>query len=216
MEWAAASLPIVRLSLMGLEVRCRGEFGNQAGDGKLQLEGTTLLFRGAFRLKMDLKLASKVDSTGGVLRVRLPEGEAHFHIGANASRWKDKILNPPSVLDKLGVKPESMVSLAGVRDPDFLADLRARCATTNNRPKPESDLVLFSVEERQGLNGLAGLVPFLKKNGGVWIVYPKANKAVTENDVLAAIKLTGLVGTKVCAFSSTHTALKAVIPVARR
>jgi hypothetical protein len=42
----------------------------------------------------------------------------------------------------------------------------------------------------------------------VWVVYPKGIQAVTENDVLTAGRAAGLVDTKVCSFSSTHTALR--------
>ncbi len=50
----------------------------------------------------------------------------------------------------------------------------------------------------------------------LWVVYPKGMKHITENDVLAAGRKCGLKDVKVVAFSVTHTALKFVIPVAKR
>jgi hypothetical protein len=56
----------------------------------------------------------------------------------------------------------------------------------------------------------------LKGAAALWIVYPKGQKDITENDVLAAGRKAGLKDVKVVGFSPTHTALKFVIPVARR
>jgi hypothetical protein len=50
----------------------------------------------------------------------------------------------------------------------------------------------------------------------LWIVYPKGQKSITENDVIAAGRKTGLKDVKVVGFSATHTALKFVIPLDTR
>lgn len=46
--------------------------------------------------------------------------------------------------------------------------------------------------------------------------HPPAHKHITENDVLAAGRGASLVDVKVVRFSNTHTALKFVVPVAKR
>ena len=56
----------------------------------------------------------------------------------------------------------------------------------------------------------------MKGPAALWIVYPKGQKAITENDVIAAGRKAGLKDVKVVAFSPTHTALKFVIPLAQR
>ena len=48
------------------------------------------------------------------------------------------------------------------------------------------------------------------------MVYPKGQKHICEADVMAAGKAAKLVDIKVVGFSETHSALKMVIPVARR
>jgi len=50
----------------------------------------------------------------------------------------------------------------------------------------------------------------------MWIVYPKGQKHITEEDVLGAGRKAGLVDVKVVGFSATHTALKFVVPVSSR
>jgi len=56
----------------------------------------------------------------------------------------------------------------------------------------------------------------LQPAGAIWVVRPKGTPAIKDVDVIAAGKAAGLVDVKVAAFSSTHTAEKLVIPVARR
>ncbi len=50
----------------------------------------------------------------------------------------------------------------------------------------------------------------------LWIVYPKGQKCITENDVLSAGRKAGMKDVKVVGFSPTHTALKFVIPLSQR
>jgi len=47
-------------------------------------------------------------------------------------------------------------------------------------------------------------------------VYEKGKKELTENDVIAAGRKAGLKDVKVVGFSSTHTALKFVLPLEKR
>jgi hypothetical protein len=48
------------------------------------------------------------------------------------------------------------------------------------------------------------------------VVYPRGCKEIRENDVMAAGKSAGLTDNKVARFSDTHTALRFVIPLAKR
>lgn len=68
------------------------------------------LFRGTFRLNIPRKSITKLDAANGTLRVTFPEGTATFELGATAVRWAARIKNPPSLLDKLGVKPGMRVA----------------------------------------------------------------------------------------------------------
>ena len=56
----------------------------------------------------------------------------------------------------------------------------------------------------------------LKPDGALWIVYPKGVPEIREMDVLLAGREAGLKDTKVASFSATHTALRFVIPIAKR
>jgi hypothetical protein len=50
----------------------------------------------------------------------------------------------------------------------------------------------------------------------IWVVTPKGVKHINGNHVRAAAKAAGLVDVKVCSFSDSHSALKLMVPKARR
>jgi hypothetical protein len=66
------------------------------------------------------------------------------------------------------------------------------------------------------LKRLPTLEKTIARNGGIWVVWPKGRREFTEDHVRAAALAAGLTDVKVVAFSATHSALKLVIPLARR
>ncbi|HKV05433.1 MAG TPA: hypothetical protein VJO53_10050 [Candidatus Acidoferrales bacterium] len=122
-----------------------------------------------------------------------------------------------SLLDKLGVKPGQRIGVLGVQDATFLEDLRERVPHfEREKPPTGADLILLGAESLQSLPRLKSLTGTIQKNGAIWVVYPKGQKHIREVDVIAAGKSAGLTDNKVCRFSDTHTALRFVIPLARR
>ena len=202
---------------MGKEAVCTVRFRGQASQGKALLETDALIFRGEFRLAIRLKTIQAVTAAAGVLHVRFPEGMADFDLGPQAQKWAEKILHPPGLLDKLGVKPGAAVSVLGLRDASFRRQLSERTADiAGKQVRKGSDLIFFGAERLADLKRLKALKRFLKPAGAVWVVYPKGQQHIREADVFAAAKAAGLVDVKVVRFSSTHTALRLVIPLTRR
>ncbi|HEX9222841.1 MAG TPA: hypothetical protein VF860_05890 [Candidatus Acidoferrales bacterium] len=201
---------------MGQELECKVRFGGKAAMGKALLESEELLFRGGMRLKIPFRAMKSIQSAGGELRIEFPEGTAIFELGPQAQKWAEKILHPKSLLDKLGVKPGAVVSVIAVRDERFLKQLRERTNEIGETPRSESDWIFLGAESKESFSEIRPLTKSLKKTGGLWIVYPKGQKHITEEDVLGAGKKAGLVDVKVVGFSATHTALKFVVPVSSR
>ena len=122
-----------------------------------------------------------------------------------------------ALLDKLGVKAGQRISVLGVEDPAFLKDLAAIAPdAVHAKLQKESDRIFLGAEDLKSLARINSLEPHMKRSGAIWIVYPKGQKHIREADVMAAGKSAGLTDNKVCRFSDTHTALRFVIPVARR
>src|SRR5207253_2502685 len=108
---------------MGLEARCVCRFGKQTSEGKAHLDSDHLLFRGDFRLKVPFKDMKAVRVDDGQLTIATAAGSASFTLGQAAPKWADKILNPPSRLDKLGAKAGMRVLVLGIEDESFHDEL---------------------------------------------------------------------------------------------
>jgi hypothetical protein len=195
---------------MGAEATCKAEYNGRVSDGTALLETDHLLFRGDYRVKVLFRDIVSLSADKGMLIVVTPDGELHLGIGACASRWKQKIENPPSLLDKLGVKTGIKVDAWTLRDSAVLQQIGALT------PTGKVDLLFIGAEDLEELNCLARAVKRIQSNGGIWVVYPKGQKRIREVDVISAGRAAGLKDVKVASFSPTHTALKFVIPVEAR
>ena len=122
-----------------------------------------------------------------------------------------------ALLDKLGVKPGQRICVLGVEDASFLQELAARVPDfVRDKPAKDADLIFLGAEDVKTLARMKSLVGVIQKAGAIWVVYPKGQKHIREVAVIAAGKSAGLTDNKVCRFSDTHTALRFVIPLARR
>jgi hypothetical protein len=204
---------------MGLEATCQARVDGRATAGKARLEETDLVFRGEgdVRFKVAIKDLRRAEARGGALHLEWPKGKAVLDLGDQAPRWAEKIRNPPSLLDKLGVKPGLRVSVLGIEDREFLDQLSARVDDlTRGRARAGSDLVFVAMSERSELPRLARLREAIKATGAVWVVWPRGRKEFREDDVRDFGKTAGLVDVKVARFSDTLSALKMMIPRAQR
>lgn len=203
---------------MGNEAICKVRFGKQKSEGKALLETSEVLFRGDFRLKIPFSSIKSAKTVDGELRLQTAEGLACFHLGADRSgKWLEKILHPKSRIEKLGVKPGAKVSLIGGFEAEFLSEVHALTkSATKGKAAPDSEHIFFASDSKEDFSALSKIAKALSGAAALWIVYPKGQKHITENDVLAAGRKVGLKDVKVVGFSATHTALKFVIPLAKR
>jgi len=203
---------------MGSESQCTVHFDGKRSEGKALLETDHLIFRGTIRLNIPRKAITKAEADAGTLRVTFPDGTAAFELGPSAAKWAEKIRNPPSLLDKLGVKPDMRVAVLGVNDDAFLEQLAERTSDIARRtPKKDTDVIVFGANSVTDLSRLEKLRGYLTPAGAIWVVHTKGKGAAFKDvDVFAAAKQAGLVDVKVAAFSTTHTAEKLVVPVKLR
>jgi hypothetical protein len=205
---------------MGNEATCTVKLGKQRLGGKALLETSELVFRpadGSSRLKISFATIKSAKAVDGELRLQTPDGLAIFELGAAAEKWCEKLLHPKTRAEKLGVKAGMNVSLLGEFDEEFLRELRG--ATKNiheGKIDAGSELIFLSAGEAKELAGIGKAAKAMKGATGLWVVYPKGKKEITENEVLAAGRKAGLKDVKVVGFSATRTALKFVIPLGRR
>jgi hypothetical protein len=202
---------------MGNEVKCTVRVGKDVSEGKALLETSEILFRGGFRLKIPFASIKSVKAVGGELRLETADGLAVFRLGPAAEKWREKILHPKSRIEKIGVKPGAKISVFGDFAADFLEEVKPLAGSvTKDKVRAECDLVFFAADSQKELSSVAKIAKVLEGATALWIVYPKGQESITETDVIAAGRKTGLKDVKVVGFSSTHTALKFVIPLDRR
>jgi hypothetical protein len=202
---------------MGNEVKCTVRFGKEVSEGKALLETSEVLFRGGFRLKLPFASIKSVKAVDGELRLHTADGLAVFELGPAAEKWREKILHPKSRIEKLGIKPGAKVALLGGFDANLVNELNElKTAVTKDRVADDADAVFLAADSLKELSSVAKIAKSLKGATALWIVYPKGQKSITENDVIATGRKTGLKDVKVVGFSSTHTALKFVIPLDKR
>ena len=203
---------------MGMEAACKVTFGTRTSDGVAHLEPDALSFKGDFTLKIPIASIAAFDAKAGKLTVTFGAEAATFHLGAQAEKWALKIRYPRGRLEKLGVKDTFVVSVLDVEDDSFLRELDGRAAVvaTGRKPRAASDLIVYGVSARTGLDRLTALRASIVSAGAIWVVWPKGRKELREDDVRAAARAQGLVDVKVMSFSDTLSALKLVIPVAQR
>jgi hypothetical protein len=122
-----------------------------------------------------------------------------------------------TLAEKLGIKPGQRIAVLGVEEAEFQRDLEAIVPdySRGNRVA-DADLIFFSAEAKEDLSRLKSLSRSICKSGGIWVVYPKGQTHIREIDVINAGKSAGLTDNKVVRFSATHTALRFVIPLAKR
>jgi hypothetical protein len=203
---------------MGSEARCKAHAGGKAATGKALLETDEIVFRGGeLRFAIAYKDMRSVAVDAGELVIETGAGEVRFELGPLAAKWAEKIRNPRSLMDKLGLKAGQRVALIGLEDESFEAEVRTRCTDVSvGKAKGGSNVVFLGVAAKRDLARIATIARSLEPAGALWVVRPKGRPEPSESQVMEAGRAAGLVDVKVVRFSATHTAEKFVIPVARR
>jgi hypothetical protein len=198
---------------MGQEIECVVTRGKEKHSGKALLETNEIIFRGpTLRLKVPFAKMKGLVAKDGELRLEAAEGKLAFAIGEAAEKWREKILHPKTRIEKLGVKAGERVELLGKFESEFVKEIGERA----DRGAGHANWIFLAIEEKKNLSEVVKASKKLRGAAGLWIVYPKGRKEVTELDVISAGRKAGLKDVKVVGFSQTHTALKFVISVDKR
>lgn len=203
---------------MGAEARCIATVNGKRVRARARLETDALELRGeGVKLSWPFKQIKKVVVAAGTSSLVVPAGDVDLQLGSAAQKWADKILHPPSRLQKIGVKADWRVAALSVDDQGFLEELeRATAFLSVGRTIRHCDAIFFGVTRAAQLKRLERLKASLKPDGALWVVRPKGRPEISEPAVMAAGKAAGLVDVKVISFFSTHTAETFVIPLRSR
>jgi len=206
---------------MGQERECTLRLGRRRTEGEALLETAEILFRpldGSKRLKFAFAdILKSVKAVEGELRFHTEEGPAVLELGPAAEKWAEKTLHPKSRAEKLGVKSGTSVATIGEFEPEFQKELRAIAkSVSEGKIGNGTELIFVAVGSAKDLGAVSKIAKSVKGAAGLWFVYPKGKKEITENDVIGAGRKAGLKDVKVVGFSPTQTALKFVLPLDKR
>ncbi|MBO9546702.1 DUF3052 domain-containing protein [Caulobacter sp.] len=184
-----------------------GQLSDGESEGKLLWEPPKLIFRGAVRGIYQGHALRNIRVEGDDLV--LSDGTRFTLDAGQAEKWLHAIQNPPSRLDKLGVKPGMTVVVDGVEDEAFIAELETRVEL--GEAEEGIDILFLGVEDLADFDRLEDWEGALGPKGAIWIVAQKGKGAPLKDvEILEAVRGLGFVDTKVCAFSQSHTALRFV------
>jgi hypothetical protein len=200
---------------MGQEAKVRAQIGDREVNGRLYLESDQILFRGNdTRIVIAVKDVQSAKADDGTLVLTVGRKKYLFAIGAQAPRWAAKISNPRTLVQKLGVKEDSIIAYIGSRNPELLAELGGAAASVSKKlARRDYDFIFAGVERPAELKLLDGLDSAIKPNGGVWVIFPKGTPDLKAETIIPAAKSRGLVDNKIARVSDRLTGMKFVIPV---
>src|SRR5580698_10901412 len=108
---------------MGTEIVGEAAYKGTSHRIKLHLDGKELTLPDGLKLTIPLKDVRNVAARDGELTVAWAKDKIVLKVGDKAARLAEKILHPPSLFDKLGIKAGQVVSIVGLDGKPFLRDL---------------------------------------------------------------------------------------------
>lgn len=109
---------------MGRETTARVRYGDREGEARVLLEGDALILRKPVAARILRPEMHDPAVEGDALTMTGPEGRLTLFLGADqAAKWLKAIQTPPpSLANKLGVKPGLQIWVCGTLDTPELAD----------------------------------------------------------------------------------------------
>jgi hypothetical protein len=201
---------------MGRETVGVLHFNGTASEGKALLETDEIVFRGERRIRIPFRSIHSVKAVDGSLTVSATSGEYIFDLGEAAYAWEKTLLNPKSLVDKLGIKDSHSVLLVEVTDNDLIAMIRNRAGSVTAVQGGAFDVVMLQIHSPAELARISELKSAIHDDGMIWAITPKKTPGLIDVDVIETAKAAGLVDIKVARISDTLTAWKLVVPKALR
>lgn len=196
---------------MGLERTTVVFVGARAHACTVHLDATALTCRGELKRRFALAGLQHLAVRSGRLEFTSAGEAIGIELGAAAATWLDRIRNPRSRVQKLGVVPDSTVCVLGKAEAEAVAEIAVVLgAAPKARLVAGADLVLCFCQEPDGLARLVSIAPKLGAKGAVWLLWPKGRKDFAHEHVVAAARRAGLSSTKSMGFSAALTGLRFV------
>ncbi len=194
---------------MGREALIEYVAGKERAQVRAHLDSFALQLSGGKKLNLALTDVKAAVASGDLLKVETKTEKFTLALGAKeAAAWAKKILNPPTLADKLGIKPGVSVAIVGERIPEI--DAAAPSAThIASLAKAKTALAGANVVclTLAAEKDIAAAAKMLGEKTALWLVYRKGTKP-NGDDIIMQARKAGLKDTKVSRISETHAALR--------
>jgi len=209
---------------VGQEIKTQLRLDGRIIDVTALLETDTIVFRGGATMTIPFAEMFSVEASSGWLELKTPRGLLLLELGPKAEVWRERIKNPKSVVEKLGLSETKKVCVVGKLDADLRANIEASGAKVAKTARGKDfDVVFVAANVKKDLEKLPAIKETIVPDGAIWIVYPKATASgvkvdpeLTERAVLTAGRTLTLTDNKQVKIDEDLTAVRFVIPVAYR
>ena len=192
---------------MGRESLVEYVAGGERAVVKAHLDALNMQLSGGKKLTLPLAQVKSAVVDGDLLRIAAGTTKFSLKLGAkDAAAWANKILNPPSLADKLGFKADKAVVLIG-EVPGEIADAARAAKSVRTGKKFDGDIVAMQLSAGKEGAQIAAAARALGDSTALWFVYAKGG-AVNGDHIIALARKAGLKDTKVARVSETHAALR--------
>ncbi len=195
---------------MGREAKVAYRSGKDRAEVRAHLDSEALELTGGKKLKIRLADVREATAEGDALKVETKTEKFELALGAKeAAAWTKKILNPPTLADKLGLKADTKVLLVGARiaEIDEAAAKAGRAPALTAANAKAANVVVLTLAPETAAKQIAAAAKALPKGTALWLVYLKGTKP-NGDDIIGLARKAGLKDTKVARVSVTHAALR--------
>jgi len=191
---------------MGREAICTIHFRGEAAEGRVLLEGETLILRGDIRGRISRSAITSTEVQGDKLALVADGEPLALDVGAKeAARWHAAPLNTaPTLGAKLGIGPVSWAFVVGsLCDPCLAAVVGP--ARAPSLPQAQMLLaVVLAARDLEDALAAAKMAPTLP----LWCVFRKGEAPVSDGMIRNRLRKEGMIDTKSCAVSELLTATR--------
>jgi|CXWL01.1.fsa_nt_gi hypothetical protein len=198
---------------MGREARIAYTSGKERAEVRAHLDSAALQLSGGKKLIVQLSDVRAAKVVGDDLAIETKTAKFKLALGAKeAAAWAKKILNPPTLADKLGVKADTAVLIAGgrIKEIDHAVAKAAkveRAATLTAAKAKAVNIVILTLEPETAPKQIEAAAKALSNGTALWLAYAKGVKP-NGDDIIKLARQAGLKDTKVARISVTHAALR--------
>lgn len=208
-----------------MEIECQTTciYQNQQGEGLIKLECDFISFRGSFRFDLPFKQIFNYQAQDGWLWLDTLQGQIQLGLGRpNIEKWMDKIINPSSLSQKLGIDHFHKIALLGVLPAEIISTVekntQAFATFAENTPAAELakmpgrfDLIFVYLRMEPLTAYFDRVLPLLDPRNTLWAIYQKEGE-FTDTKVINAAGASGLIHGNLVEISKKFLAWQFALP----